>query len=324
MLMAFAVAFRIRSENGCLQHHKTLKKNRGIGYLTLNRPEVRNAINQEMIDEILEPCGELKKMTDIRVLIITGAGKAFQAGADIAELSEMKPMDILRWNEGIVRINAGLEKLRSAGDRRHQRGCHGRRSGTGHLLHLSGHGRVRQTGAAGSQTRNHPRDRRHPAAAPANRKRPGGRTVCSQAMPSMPRRPTEWVWSTGWHPDGEVVKAAEELADQDHGQRTHRGGNGKGRPRNRQGPAPGTRGPVFPEKLCDLFQHRGHAGRDVCLPGKTKTAVLGEMKGEPKCRRNRHAETRSHHDQGIDNRMEARKATRSKRATSFSRWKRKR
>ncbi|MFH0814090.1 MAG: enoyl-CoA hydratase-related protein, partial [Pseudomonadota bacterium] len=43
---------------------------------------------------------------------ITGAGKAFQAGADIAELSVMRPMDLLRWNEGIVRINAALEKLR--------------------------------------------------------------------------------------------------------------------------------------------------------------------------------------------------------------------
>jgi enoyl-CoA hydratase len=90
----------------------TLEKREGIGYLTLNRPEVRNAFNQEMIDEIRDALRTIDKDEEIRVLIITGAGRAFQAGADIAELSVMKPMDILRWNEGIVRINAALEKLR--------------------------------------------------------------------------------------------------------------------------------------------------------------------------------------------------------------------
>jgi enoyl-CoA hydratase len=97
-----------------MKAYKTImvEKKEGIGYLTLNRPEVRNAFNQEMIDEIREALCAIDKDEEIRVLIITGAGKAFQAGADIAELSVMAPMDILRWNEGIVRINAGLEKLR--------------------------------------------------------------------------------------------------------------------------------------------------------------------------------------------------------------------
>ncbi len=94
--------------------YKTIgvEKKEGIGYLTLNRPEVRNAFNQEMIDEIRDALAHIDGDEEIRVLIVTGAGKVFQAGADIAELSVMKPMDILRWNEGIVRINAALEKLR--------------------------------------------------------------------------------------------------------------------------------------------------------------------------------------------------------------------
>ena len=97
-----------------MKSYKTIgvEKKEGIAYLTLNRPEVRNAFNQEMIDEIREALRLMDKDEEIRVLIITGAGKAFQAGADIAELSAMKPMDLLRWNEGIVRINAALEKLR--------------------------------------------------------------------------------------------------------------------------------------------------------------------------------------------------------------------
>lgn len=97
-----------------MEAYQTIKldKRDGIGYLTLNRPQVRNAFNQEMIDELREALRRIDKDQEIRVLIVTGAGKAFQAGADIAELSVMSPMDILRWNEGIVRINAGLEKLR--------------------------------------------------------------------------------------------------------------------------------------------------------------------------------------------------------------------
>jgi enoyl-CoA hydratase len=97
-----------------MESYKTinLDKRDGIGYLTLNRPEVRNAFNQEMIDELRDALRRIDRDEEVRVLIITGAGKAFQAGADIAELSVMAPMNILRWNEGIVRINAALEKLR--------------------------------------------------------------------------------------------------------------------------------------------------------------------------------------------------------------------
>jgi enoyl-CoA hydratase len=94
--------------------YKTIivEKRSGIGYLKLNRPDVSNAFNQEMIDEIRDALAHIDRDQEIRVLIVTGAGKVFQAGADIAELSRMKPMDILRWNEGIVRFNAALEKLR--------------------------------------------------------------------------------------------------------------------------------------------------------------------------------------------------------------------
>lgn len=89
-----------------------LSEKEGIGYLTLNRPEVRNAFNQGMIHELRTALNHVDGNQKLRVLIITGAGKAFQAGADIAELKEMDPMALLRWNEGIVRINAALEKLR--------------------------------------------------------------------------------------------------------------------------------------------------------------------------------------------------------------------
>lgn len=80
--------------------------------LALNRPEVMNAINQEMIDELLQALAALDKNEDVHVVIITGRGKAFQAGADIGELSAMTPLELLRWNEGLVRVNAAVQKLR--------------------------------------------------------------------------------------------------------------------------------------------------------------------------------------------------------------------
>jgi enoyl-CoA hydratase/carnithine racemase len=111
--MAFS-ATRNVFKGSIMKSYKTIlvEKKEGIAYLTLNRPEVRNAFNQEMIDEIRDALRLIDKDEEAGVLIITGAGKAFQAGADIAELSVMKPMELLRWNEGIVRINAALERLR--------------------------------------------------------------------------------------------------------------------------------------------------------------------------------------------------------------------
>ena len=58
-----------------------------IGILTINRPDAMNALNSRFFDELDH---FLDHLPQIRVLIITGQGKAFVAGADIAEMVEMK------------------------------------------------------------------------------------------------------------------------------------------------------------------------------------------------------------------------------------------
>jgi enoyl-CoA hydratase len=60
----------------------------------LNRPEVRNAINQEMVDELHTICAELEVVP--RILILTGTDGVFASGADIAELRERNPADAMR------------------------------------------------------------------------------------------------------------------------------------------------------------------------------------------------------------------------------------
>jgi len=97
-----------------MKSYKTIEfeSKAGIGYLRFNRPAVRNAISEEMIAELLDVVGAVEADDQLGVLIVTGNGKAFMAGADIAELKKMSPLDILRWNDGIVRIADRLENLR--------------------------------------------------------------------------------------------------------------------------------------------------------------------------------------------------------------------
>ena len=68
---------------------------KGIARIIIDRPEVRNALNQATRMELIEIVSDLKHDNDIRVVIITGAGdKAFVAGADITEFREATPIII--------------------------------------------------------------------------------------------------------------------------------------------------------------------------------------------------------------------------------------
>jgi enoyl-CoA hydratase len=68
--------------------------------LRLNRPEVRNAIDAQMVEELHEVCSLLER--DPRVALILGEGGVFAAGADIAQLRERRREDALRG------INSGI------------------------------------------------------------------------------------------------------------------------------------------------------------------------------------------------------------------------
>jgi len=64
-----------------------LEKEGELAVLTVNRPKMRNALNDETVEEIAQAVKEVEADPELRVLIVTGAGdKAFVAGADINEL----------------------------------------------------------------------------------------------------------------------------------------------------------------------------------------------------------------------------------------------
>jgi enoyl-CoA hydratase/carnithine racemase len=58
----------------------------GIGTITLNRPEKRNALSLELLKELNDLLSSMSENGEVRVVIIKGEGKVFCAGHDIAQL----------------------------------------------------------------------------------------------------------------------------------------------------------------------------------------------------------------------------------------------
>jgi methylglutaconyl-CoA hydratase len=82
----------------------------GIATITLNRPDKRNAISFELIDDLLRALKEVEK-SDAIVLIVTGAGKAFSAGMDLENLKTLigrSPEQNLEDSETMVRMFRSL------------------------------------------------------------------------------------------------------------------------------------------------------------------------------------------------------------------------
>jgi len=66
-----------------------------IGIVTLNRPKVLNALNNELMEELVNALENFDRDDKIRVIILTGGERAFAAGADIKEMSEETTVSIM-------------------------------------------------------------------------------------------------------------------------------------------------------------------------------------------------------------------------------------
>jgi len=82
-----------------------------IAILKVNRPEVLNALNTETILELEKAIDLIKENDKIRVLIITGEGKAFIAGADISEMVNFTPFDAEKFAQNGHRLLSKIENL---------------------------------------------------------------------------------------------------------------------------------------------------------------------------------------------------------------------
>lgn len=66
-----------------------------VGLITLNRPEVLNALNLQMVDEIVAEMERMDADPSIRVIVLTGNRRAFAAGADIDEMADDSAISML-------------------------------------------------------------------------------------------------------------------------------------------------------------------------------------------------------------------------------------
>lgn len=64
-----------------------------IAYVTVSRPEVLNALNTETLRELFEVFQEIQNDPDVQCVILTGSGRAFVAGADIANMYQLNLAD---------------------------------------------------------------------------------------------------------------------------------------------------------------------------------------------------------------------------------------
>ncbi len=82
-----------------------------VATLTFNRPEKLNALNPEMMGEIAEVLEKVAKDPESRVLIMTGQGRAFIAGADIKIFLDLDPLAARRFSQTAHRIAFMIEDL---------------------------------------------------------------------------------------------------------------------------------------------------------------------------------------------------------------------
>ena len=65
----------------------------GVAVVTLNRPERLNALSHALLVDLRGQLQELEADTDVRVIVLTGAGRAFSAGADLAWMQQAAGLD---------------------------------------------------------------------------------------------------------------------------------------------------------------------------------------------------------------------------------------
>ena len=89
----------------------TLEKREHVGILTISRPEALNALNSQILTDLDAAVGQVEADNDIYVVILTGEGRSFVAGADIGEMKGFSAIDGKRFGVHGGSVFLRLENL---------------------------------------------------------------------------------------------------------------------------------------------------------------------------------------------------------------------
>jgi len=99
-------------ETSAQYNNLKFSKNGHIGILTMSRPKALNALNSELLIELSDAIEMISRDDSIHVLIITGDGKAFVAGADITEMKDFNSIQGLKYGELGSAVLRNIQKLK--------------------------------------------------------------------------------------------------------------------------------------------------------------------------------------------------------------------
>jgi 2-(1,2-epoxy-1,2-dihydrophenyl)acetyl-CoA isomerase len=91
-----------------------LQKGAGIATITFNRPDAMNSMNKELVDDLIAVLTDVKQDSEIRVVVLTGGGKAFCAGGDLFYLASLTEPIVahrfIRQVGNIISLIMGMDK----------------------------------------------------------------------------------------------------------------------------------------------------------------------------------------------------------------------
>src|SRR3989475_6577573 len=95
------------SEKESLLYHEE----KGIARIIFNRPEALNAMTKDLLQQLTSLLDKIKIDDTVKAVIITGAGEAFSAGADIKFLNRALPLEVREFARLAVSVNNKIETL---------------------------------------------------------------------------------------------------------------------------------------------------------------------------------------------------------------------
>ncbi len=88
-----------------------LEQQGNVGILTIDRPEALNALNSEVLFDLNKALDDIEANNDIYVVVLTGAGRSFVAGADIAQMRDFGAVEAKAFGDSGNNIFLRLENL---------------------------------------------------------------------------------------------------------------------------------------------------------------------------------------------------------------------